>query len=217
MSVKIYVPYGKIGEYASWIDGAEAVDNIDDCDVVLFTGGEDVYPKLYGQEKGKHTVCNAFRDEQEYDAFEYANKFKKKMLGICRGSQFLCVCAQGELVQHMQHPRHHDIHTWDGKVMQCVSTHHQMQFPYRLPASEYRIIAWADKLSDYYYNGDDQPVHYQGKILNLVDRFAEPEIVHYTSIDALAIQSHPEMMSNTSPFVKYCSELFWKFMNEKLR
>ena len=47
--IKIYV-VGNSTHYASWIDNHKLVDNIEDADIVLFTGGEDVDPKYYNEE-----------------------------------------------------------------------------------------------------------------------------------------------------------------------
>lgn len=214
--VKVFIPWGS-GDYASWIPNVSLVQDIYESDLVLFTGGEDVNPDLYGQKLGNRTHINKTRDELEREAFDIALKFNLKMLGVCRGSQFLCVGAGGELVQHMSHPSYHEIETWTGeKDIRIVSTHHQMQFPYRMPSSSYRVIAWANKLSDTYLNGDNAEITYQGKMLKFIDKFAEPEIVYYTDCDALAIQSHPEMMNISSPFVVYCRQLVEKLINNKL-
>ena len=40
---------------AKWIDNHQIVDNIDDCDAVLFPGGSDWNPKLYDEVEGKYT------------------------------------------------------------------------------------------------------------------------------------------------------------------
>jgi gamma-glutamyl-gamma-aminobutyrate hydrolase PuuD len=52
-------------------------------DLVVFTGGEDVSPDYYNEEKGIHTHNNTKRDEYEYDIFEKYKYVPK--LGICRG------------------------------------------------------------------------------------------------------------------------------------
>ena len=46
---KIYV-VGFGLHYMSWVNNAIHVENIEEADIVLFTGGEDVSPSLYGEE-----------------------------------------------------------------------------------------------------------------------------------------------------------------------
>lgn len=80
---KVYV-VGRAKSYASWIENATLVDNIEDADIVLFTGGEDINPALYGCKKHSSTYFNEKRDEEEIAAF---NKVRSDQLclGICRG------------------------------------------------------------------------------------------------------------------------------------
>ncbi len=59
------------------------------CDGILFSGGEDVHPALYGkpefvQEYGLKEIIPA-RDQFEYEVIEKALESKKPVLGICRG------------------------------------------------------------------------------------------------------------------------------------
>lgn len=60
------------------------VKKIDDIDLVLFTGGEDVCPNHYNQPTGKYTSFNQNRDAKEIHTY---NRFvdSVSMLGICRG------------------------------------------------------------------------------------------------------------------------------------
>lgn len=71
--------------YANWLNG-EIVDNIADADLVLFEGGVDVDPRLYGDRIGRHTdKPEVERDEREMKLFRKAVELNKKILGICRG------------------------------------------------------------------------------------------------------------------------------------
>lgn len=80
---KIYVVGDSI-EYASWIDNKELVNSIEEADIVLFTGGEDVDPSLYGCEKFRNTYSNIHRDQQERKVFKHIRK-DQLAIGICRG------------------------------------------------------------------------------------------------------------------------------------
>lgn len=70
------------------------------CDGFLFTGGHDIDPGLYGEEK-KQTcgVCCSARDAMESRLLKMALEEDKAVLGICRGIQFLNVGLGGTLYQ----------------------------------------------------------------------------------------------------------------------
>lgn len=70
------------------------------CDGFLFTGGQDVEPKVYNEEKTE--LCGETspeRDEMEKLVLEEAMKRNKPVLGICRGIQFINACLGGTLWQ----------------------------------------------------------------------------------------------------------------------
>ena len=73
---------------------------IEKVDGVLLTGGGDVDPVFYGQERHS-TVDDAEpgRDEFEIDLARRAMEADLPVLAICRGSQVLNVAAGGTLVQ----------------------------------------------------------------------------------------------------------------------
>lgn len=84
MKKKIFV-VGSALYYASWIENYEFVENMKDADVILFTGGEDVSPELYGEEDPEDLCfCNSKRDQEEADIFDNV-RTDQVCLGICRG------------------------------------------------------------------------------------------------------------------------------------
>lgn len=184
--LKIYV-VGYSKEYANWMLG-KLVNNIDEADLVVFTGGEDVDPSLYNQDRNPRTSSNLERDIYEKSVFEQALKLGKPMVGICRGSQFLCVMAGGQLVQHQQNPLYvHNLLNYDGDMnVETTSTHHQAQYPYNLPTDEYKILGWTHGLSKFHEGGRQQELYQDGT--------KECEVVYYKKINALGIQGHPESM-----------------------
>ena len=86
---KVYV-VGSAKHYANFITGVKLVDDIDTADIVMFTGGEDVTPALYGAKAHPATYCDPERDEYETEMFKKVRS-DQFVIGICRGSQFLCV------------------------------------------------------------------------------------------------------------------------------
>lgn len=86
-----------------YTDNAETLKGlIERCDGFLFTGGADVNPERYGEEK-KPTCGDIqyYRDELEFTAFRLIKDTPKPILGICRGMQFLNVALGGTLYQDL--------------------------------------------------------------------------------------------------------------------
>lgn len=209
--MKIFVVGGAIN-YASFIKGATLVDKLEDADLVLFTGGEDVDPSLYGCTKHSKTYSNFVRDLKEKQEFEKVRP-NQICLGICRGSQFMCVMNGGLLVQDCTGHAigtTHGIMSTDGKYLyEITSTHHQMQYPYNLNAKDYDVLFVSDSRRSNRYSGD--------KINSdeIVNR-GEPEIVLYHKEGlpkCLAVQGHPEMIPN-SPVAEMISNLVNRLVNE---
>ena len=77
------------------------------CDGLLFTGGQDADPALYGQE-AKPTCGSPCRrrDALEAGLFRLGFAGGKPMLGICRGSQLFNILLGGTLYQDLptEHP-----------------------------------------------------------------------------------------------------------------
>lgn len=100
MLKKVYV-VGPTKSYAKWIDDHKLVDNIEDADIVMFTGGEDVDPSLYGCAKHRSTYSNLQRDLEEKAIFEKVRK-DQLCIGICRGLRIMAHVKHGELLEHLR-------------------------------------------------------------------------------------------------------------------
>ncbi|TAL68021.1 MAG: gamma-glutamyl-gamma-aminobutyrate hydrolase family protein [Bacteroidetes bacterium] len=77
----------------------DALDELDDCDGLLLTGGPDVHPARYG--KGWDTLrceIDKRRDTLEFLLIKKAMEKKIPILGICRGEQILNVALGGTLI-----------------------------------------------------------------------------------------------------------------------
>lgn len=203
--MNIYV-VGEANHYADWLEGE--LTSFEDADLVIFTGGADVIPTLYNDVVHKMTTYYGYRDAQEVGYFTQAFSLDKKILGICRGAQFLTVMNGGKLIQHVNNHRlrgMHQIEAPDYGEGFVTSTHHQMMYPYNLPEDNYEIIAHTpEPRSSKYEVGKGD--------LELPDEFVEPEIVYYPKTQAVGIQGHPERMHVNSPSI----EMFREILNEKL-
>lgn len=80
---KVYVVGNQV-HYANFITTHELVDDINDADIIIFTGGDDVYPFLYNCKPYPTTYSNLQRDLAEREEFK---KIRPDQLavGICRG------------------------------------------------------------------------------------------------------------------------------------
>lgn len=215
--IKIFVVGGDT-RYANWM-GGRICWTVEEADLVVFTGGEDVDPAYYNSKANPRTAFNSARDAAELKVFQKAQALGKRLIGICRGSQFLCVMAGGELVQHQANPSYiHPITTDDGRQFLVTSTHHQAQFPWVMTIDKYKVIAWTQDASPYHEDGEGSEM-----VNGFVENDKEVEIAYYPEIKALAIQSHPEMIygqrdneERIAKSIAYCQELLGKHMDNLL-
>lgn len=105
----------------------DVVQLADALDGFLLTGGHDVDPELYGEEKRQ--VCGTLcmeRDRLEVMLLEQVLKRNKPVFGICRGLQLLNVYLGGTLYQDLQTER-------------PGSVEHRMKPPYDAVAHEVEL------------------------------------------------------------------------------
>lgn len=118
--------------YPAWIKGrdenieivelsanSQSWEEIEDCDGIVLTGGVDVAPEYYDNERTEYPngpkQFNKERDEFEMHVFEAAVNFNHPVLAICRGLQLVNVALGGTLIQDLEeagkkdHRRHNDI------------------------------------------------------------------------------------------------------------
>jgi hypothetical protein len=187
---KFYVVGGS-KNYANWM-GGKIVDSFDEANIIVYTGGEDITPSLYKEIPHPTTFSNIERDKEEIEVFNKAKEAGKHIIGICRGSQFLCVMAGGSLVQHQENPKYiHEINTFNEKKLWVNSTHHQAQYPWKLKKDKFKLLGWSLGVSNFHFNGEEKEI-----VNDIIDGGKEVEMVYYPEIKSLAIQSHPEMLLN---------------------
>ncbi len=87
-----------------YVEDEKIIDKfIDTCDGFLFTGGADIEPSLYGE--NKKTTCGEtqpYRDKLEITVLKKAYKKDKPILAICRGEQLVNVALGGTLYQDIK-------------------------------------------------------------------------------------------------------------------
>lgn len=153
-------------------------DLIKDSKGVVLTGGNDIDPSFYGEKNTHSSWIHMDRDNFEWDVLKFAEKHKKRVLGICRGHQLMNVYKGGNLYQDIgvagfPHRGEHFVDLEDiGEIIfnsdqiETNSLHHQA----------------VDILGDGF-----KPigVHY---VEGLV------EAIYNEDLDWLGVQWHPEMM-----------------------
>lgn len=213
-NILVYVVGGAVG-YARFLNNVTITDDLESANIVLFTGGEDVDPSLYGRKKHPTTGSNIQRDRKEQEIYKKV-KPNQLCVGICRGSQFLCVMNGGILVQNCDNHalwETHPIcsHTGDDMMYEITSTHHQMQYPFCINSDNYELLYTARGRSSYYEGDGVNP--------DLPRVIGEPEIVLYhcpKKPKCLAIQGHPEMLPATSPVVEMLNKLISDILSGNL-
>lgn len=173
--------------------------------LILFSGGADIDPKLYGH-KSPNNLCrySENRDSLDIKIFKLALKNNIKMVGICRGLQFLNVMSGGTLVHHINNHSgtlHNFISPrWD-KEIEVNSLHHQMVIPHK---DSFIIGTTKKQLSDSYFGDYDK----------IIDRQElDNESLYMPSINACGVQYHPEMMNEYTKGFKFFTCMVKEFLN----
>lgn len=179
--------------YAKMLEefGFEFSSYLGEVDLVCFTGGADVDPLLYDTHKHPTTFPNTERDEHCLELFDSATNLGIPMLGICRGSQFLCVANGGKLWQDVDmHTQSHMALSTDGEVLAVTSTHHQEMRPVGG-----RILMIANTGNYRSTVSDDGTQRTVPAVTPTI------ESVYWEDTNSLSIQGHPEF-NNASPQFK---------------
>jgi putative glutamine amidotransferase len=180
----------------------EATRTVLECDGVLFTGGPDVDPVIYGMPE-KRELCStidAHRDALELSVAKAAYEARLPMLGICRGLQVINVAFGGTLIADLPTERSSDV---EHRMIDEVSSEHAIHVE---PGSLIKRICNA-------LDGEVNSSHHQA-IDTLASLFTESALSDDGVIEAfewgdtslggkpflLAVQWHPERMPSHSPF-----------------
>jgi len=181
------------------------VSKLADCDLVVFTGGSDVDPYFYDDNKIDKTYSDKSRDFFELEVYNHCKILELPMVGICRGAQFLNVMNRGVLIQHVNNHNScdHIIHTPDDKMLTVTGDHHQMIYP----KGDYELLAWAKESTVFETGGKVKVKNFHSKLAG-----REPEVVFWPTTRCLGFQYHPEWMSESSEGFKF----FIKTLKDKL-
>lgn len=177
----------------------EALTELENCEALIVTGGEDVYPGEYGKEIDT-ARCGEFdfkRDILEFALIKKALELKIPIFGICRGEQILNVAMGGSLIIDI--PTDHDT-TVKHRIKDWRRCSHDVVIE---PGTK---LAWASNVS----SGSVASNHHQA-IDQLADVFKVSARATDGIIEAIewkdpegksflmAVQWHPERMSKDNP------------------
>lgn len=158
------------------------------ADIVIFQGGTDLDPKLYGRPAHPRTDSpDIKRDRMELALYRELDP-KQYKIGICRGAQFLNVVNGGSLWQHVEGHRQQHILTYVSetnlqRAYNVSSTHHQMM----IVPTNHDCEVWG-------YARESKTREFPNEKVVKVsqDRLYDPEIVFFKKTLCLAFQPHPE-------------------------
>lgn len=170
--------------------------------LVVFTGGHDVSPFLYGEKRLECSNVSEPRDEREGNIFNTYAKYPK--VGICRGGQFLNVKSGGKMWQDVDnHGRHHEmLDLLTQQVIVATSTHHQMMIPG--PSGEEIAVAFEAK-------------NFTSALKRTIPDH-DTEVVWYKDTSSLCFQPHPEYRTGTKDLENYffgLIEYFWGYDSQE--
>jgi hypothetical protein len=190
--------------------GFGKAETVEEADLVVFIGGADIDPALYGQKPLPKTFYHKSRDDFEVDIFIECVRLKKPMYGICRGAQFLQAMNGGELWQHVEGhagPDHLIYDIEEDCYVKATSVHHQM-----LSLND-RIDVLActkDQISRKFYSDTmvvdlDKPGDNNGVEIEI-------EAGAYHDTRCLFVQGHPEI--GCDEYRSWCMVKLYDFLRE---
>jgi putative glutamine amidotransferase len=167
---------------------------LEGLDGIMFTGGSDVDPTLYGADLHATTRVKPARDRAEMLLMQAAIEIGLPILGVCRGMQLMAVAYGGRLYQHLPDVLGHHNH-------RPVSGPKFGQHPVRLmPGSRAQAIL-GDELTvnSFHHQGVADP----GRLRvsgwcptdNLIEVVEDPDLPY-----AIGVQWHPEDTSDFRVF-----------------
>ena len=172
---------------------------LQDADVVLYTGGADISPQLYGEPSMASTYVSYQQDTSDQETYHEALRLKKFQVGICRGAQFLSTMAGGKLWQDVDKhagPNHEVEDTMTKTKVMVSSLHHQGIV---LPLGA-ELLAWCNRSTHKVSNGRlwDSKISPEPSV--------DVEAFWIGKTKALGVQWHPECGPNG------CVELFFDYI-----
>ena len=213
-TIKVFV-VGYGSGYASWIQDKILVEDIEEADVIVFTGGQDINPKIYGCQQHETTYFSQSRDDFELSMYHQVRP-DQICYGACRGAQLGAALNGAILVQDVENHwcsgTHYITVFNDNSTMeyfdeigikaedylQVPSLHHQMIYPYDLSEKDCTLMYVSKTNRSSYYHGDK----IDKRKINILRELGEPEVMIFHKENEpvfFGVQGHPEMLRSDHP------------------
>lgn len=168
----------------------DIVNNLHESQIVVWTGGEDIFPGLYDEKPLQGTYYSMARDRSDLEAVKQAVAGNKFLVGICRGAQLLNVIPNGgKLWQDVDNHESRIHKTFDcisGQWIKLNSVHHQAL----RVTDEAEIIAWALESTEKHAEGITWSRPPADTVIPEKDK--DIEVCYYPKTRSLLFQGHPE-------------------------
>jgi gamma-glutamyl-gamma-aminobutyrate hydrolase PuuD len=180
--------------------GCYRADSVDEADLVIFGGGSDVEPLLYGEaneEMHPSVFYDSKRDAADMEIYLQARAIGVPIMGVCRGAQFLHVMNGGKLYQDIDgHNGAHKAFALQQKDMidNVSSVHHQACMFNREGGMEVLLT-----------NAGATSVRWLNKDIKDTKPNITIEAFYYRDTGCFGVQGHPEY-SGFNKYSMWCLE-----------
>lgn len=183
--------------------GKESLEILCDlCEGLLVTGGDDLEPSMYNQPKHPATNCSDYAiDTMDMTLISYFYKFRKPILGICRGIQSINVAFGGTLYQ--------DLPSEYGPLCEEGHSNNEHLVYFEKDTYGYDVFGKVFQVNSYHH----QAIKALGNGLTVSGVSEDGVIEAIQARDLFAVQWHPEKLTDIeeqmrlfSDFVDMCKD-----------
>jgi putative glutamine amidotransferase len=178
------------------------VEELENCDGLVLTGGVDVAPELYGDWPDETVRVDSERDGAEFRMIDIALKKEIPTLGICRGLQILNVYFGGTLIIDLEkfHGRNHKAISDDEDRFHRIKLVEDSNLRGFIKQEDGTVNSSHHQAADRIGNGL--------KVVARADDGTVEAVESNSGTSIVAVQWHPERMSFDNPFSSGVLDLF---------